>query len=327
VRSPDDAKGAVSVLFKARSYLAPTIFALLAFVPALSALTGNTYEVTLFSRIMIFATAAVGLNLIIGTAGLVSLGHALYIGLGAYSVGILTRYGLVEITWQIPTTVVVVLAISLVTGWISLRTRGLGFIMITMAFGQMFYYLGISLKAYGGDQGLVIPVRSHVLGMSILEQPIVFYYLTLTILALSAIFVTRFVASPFGLVLAASRQNERRVRTFGYSLVQYRLAAYVMSALVCGIAGFLLGNLTHFASPEYMNWTQSGMLIVMIILGGRSAAVGPAVGAVVILLLEETLSGWTDHWQAYVGIAVVAIALLTENGLYGFFSGGWKAER
>jgi branched-chain amino acid transport system permease protein len=302
------------------------VFLLLAAVPVISAWVGTTYYLTLFSRVMIFGMAAVALNLILGFGGLVSLGHALYIGVGAYAVGILTRYGIVDLGSHLAVAIAIIAALACGIGWISLRTRGLGFIMITMAFGQMFYYLAISLKIYGGDEGLVLPSRSLVAGANVLENPIVFYYVVLALLLLVVTNVHALTRAPFGLVLSGARQNEERLRTLGYSLLRYRLTAYVISAVIAGVAGCLLANLTKFSSPEYMSWTQSGTLVVMAVLGGLSTTVGPLVGAIAILLLEELLSSWTDHWMAGVGLVIVAIVLFATDGLYGALVRKWRAS-
>jgi branched-chain amino acid transport system permease protein len=297
---------------------AVVVFALLAIIPPLAIVFDGAYNVTLFSRIMIFGIAAISLNLVLGYGGLVSLGHALYIGLGAYAVGICSKYGLFGIGWHLAAVIVAVTVVATLVGWVSLRTSGFSFIMITMAFGQMFYYLAISLKVYGGDEGLVIPMRSVILGQPVLENPFIFYYTILTVLGLAAYTVHRIAASPFGFVLSAGRQHGRRVQTLGYSLARYRLFAYVLSAVMCGVAGVLLANLTHFASPEYMNWVQSGTLIVMVVLGGLSVPLGPLVGATIILLLEEVLSSLTDHWMVVVGPVIVAIVLFGSKGVYGY---------
>lgn len=294
------------------------VFALLAVVPPLSILFDGAYNITLFSRIMIIGIAAVSLNLVLGYGGLVSVGHALYVGLGAYAVGICSRYGLYGLGWHLAIMIVTVALTATLVGWVSLRTHGLSFIMITLAFGQMFYYLAISLKIYGGDEGLVIPSRSAIIEQPILENPIVFYYAIFAILAMAIYAVQRIAASPFGLVLSAGRQHALRVQTLGYPLVRYRLAAYVLSAVMCGVAGLLLANLTHFASPEYMNWVQSGTLIVMVVLGGLSVPLGPLVGTAIILLLEEVLSSLTDHWMVFIGPIIVAVVLFDSKGVYGY---------
>lgn len=302
------------------------IFAVLALIPLISTVAGTPYYLTLFSRIMIFGIAAIALNLILGFGGLVSLGHALYLGVGAYAVGIATRYGVVDLSLHVVITIVLVAIIASGVGWVSLRTRGLGFIMITMAFGQMFYYLAISLKVYGGDDGLVIPTRSLVAGAPIFENPTVFYYFVFAILSLVAVTFHTLTTAPFGLVLSGGRQNEQRLRTLGYSLLRYRLTAYIISAVITGVAGCLLANLTQFSSPEYMSWTLSGTLVVMIVLGGLSTTVGPLVGAIVILLLEEVLSSWTDHWMVIVGPLIVAIVLFATKGLYGVILNWRRAD-
>jgi len=302
------------------------VFALLAAVPFVSTWLGTSYYMTLFSRIMILGMAAIGLNLILGFGGLVSLGHALYIGVGAYAVGILSRYGIVDLGAHLAFMLALVVPVACGIGWVSLRTRGLGFIMITMAFGQMFYFLAVSLKIYGGDEGLVIQARSLITGRGLLETPAAFYGLVLALLAATAWIVHTLTRSPFGLVLSGARQSEQRMRTLGYPLLRYRLAAYVISAVIAGLAGCLLADLTLFASPEYMSWTQSGTLVAMIVLGGLGTTVGPLVGAIVLLLLEEVLSSRTDHWLVIVGPTIVAIVLFASRGLYGALASGRGSE-
>lgn len=296
---------------------AAVIFALLAMLPLVVGLAGAPYYLTLFSRIMIIGIAAMGLNLILGFGGLVSLGHALYIGVGAYIVGILTRYQITDLGIHLAVAAVVISIVAAGVGWVSLRTRGLGFIMITMAFGQMFYYLAVSLKVYGGDEGLVVSTRSLVAGEHMLEDPVVFYYFVFLILGLVTAGIHALTIAPFGLVLSGARQNEQRLTTLGYPLLRYRLTAYVISALITGLAGCLLANLTRFSSPEYMSWTLSGTLVVMAVLGGLSSTIGPLMGAIVLLLLEEGLSSWTDHWMVVIGPLIVAVVLLATDGVYG----------
>ncbi len=296
---------------------AAAVFALLAILPLIVGLAGAPYYLTLFSRIMIIGIAAMGLNLILGFGGLVSLGHALYIGVGAYIVGILTRYEITDLGIHLAVAVVVVSIVAAGVGWVSLRTRGLGFIMITMAFGQMFYYLAVSLKVYGGDEGLVVSTRSLVAGEHMLEDPVVFYYFVFLILGFVTAGIHALTIAPFGLVLSGARQNEQRLTTLGYPLLRYRLTAYVISALITGLAGCLLANLTRFSSPEYMSWTLSGTLVVMAVLGGLSSTIGPLMGAIVLLLLEEGLSSWTDHWMVVIGPLIVAVVLLATDGVYG----------
>ena len=299
------------------------VFGLFGLAPLLIVWMGEPFYLTLLSRIMVIGLAAVGLNLVLGLGGMVSLGHALYLGVGAYAVGILAVSGVTDAFVQLIVTVGAVTAIAVLVGWISLRTSGFSFIMITMAFGQMFYYLAISLKQYGGDQGLSLKGRSLVFGSAVLENPVVLYYVIFALVAATVVLIGRLASSPFGLVLRGQRQNHSRIAGLGYPLLRYQLTAYVLSAIPCGIAGFLLANLTYFASPEYMSWTQSGTLVVMSVLGGLSTILGPFVGAAVILLLEETLSSVTDHWMVVLGPMIVAIMLLSARGLHGHLQGRW----
>ena len=299
------------------------VFGLFGLAPLVIVWMGEPFYLTLLSRIMVIGLAAVGLNLVLGLGGMVSLGHALYLGVGAYAVGILAVSGVTDAFVQLIVTIAAVTAIAALVGWISLRTSGFSFIMITMAFGQMFYYLAISLKQYGGDQGLSLKGRSLVFGSAVLENPVVLYYVIFALVAATVVLIGRLASSPFGLVLRGQRQNQSRIAGLGYPLLRYQLTAYVLSAIPCGIAGFLLANLTYFASPEYMSWTQSGTLVVMSVLGGLSTVLGPFVGAAVILLLEETLSSVTDHWMVVLGPMIVAIMLLSARGLHGHLQGRW----
>ena len=300
-----------------RKTIAAAVLAFLALVPVIAAAIGEPYYVTLFTRILILALAAVGLNLILGYGGLVSFGHAMYIGIGAYSVGILAHYGVGSGWVQLAVALCVGAAVAVVIGFVCLRTSGMAFIMITLAFAQMFYFLAISLKQYGGDDGLTIAARSDF-GVFTLASNTVLYYTALGVLVACLIAFHRLVYSRFGMVLRGCRSNERRMAALGFPTLRYKLTAYVISALVCVIAGMLLANLTKFSAPSYMAWQASGDLIVMIVLGGMGTIVGPVAGAVALLILEEILSGWTTHWMIVLGPAIVLIVLTAKRGIYGY---------
>jgi branched-chain amino acid transport system permease protein len=241
----------------------------------------------------------------------------MYIGIGAYAVGILSFHGVVNGWAQLGVALVAGAAFAIVIGLVCLRTSGVAFIMITLAFAQMVYFLAISLKQYGGDDGLSIAARSDF-GLFSLAGNNALYYASFILLVALLVAVDRLVRSRFGMVLRGCRSNERRMAALGFPTLRYRLVAYVFSALVCVVAGMLLANLAKFTAPSYMAWQASGDLIVMIVLGGMGTIVGPAAGAVALLVLEEILAGWTTHWTIILGPAIVLIVLTAKKGLYGF---------
>jgi branched-chain amino acid transport system permease protein len=259
---------------------------------------------------------------------MVSFGHALYLGLGAYSVGILAHHGIGNGWAQLAVTIVVSAIVGALTGIVSLRTTGIAFIMITLAFAQMFYYLFVSLKQYGGDDGLSISARSDF-GLFTLGSPTALYYSAL-VLVLAALLAThRLVNARFGMVLRGCRVNERRMKSMGFSTLRYKLSAYTLASVLCGVAGLLYGNLTGFAAPAYMAWTMSGELIVMVVLGGMGTVFGPLVGALVLLISEELLKALTDHWMMVLGPLIVLAALTARRGVYGYLLDwdSWRSRR
>jgi branched-chain amino acid transport system permease protein len=291
------------------------IFALLLLVPVYASLTDSSYVLLQFSRILVFALAAVGLNLALGYGGLVSFGHAMYIGIGAYCVAIASHYGADSGVLHLLLVVVVTALVAAPVGLIALRTQGIAFIMITLALAQMFYFLAVGLKQYGGDEGL--PIRQLSRFGALTGSHAGLYLALLACLGASLLLLRRVIRSRFGLILRASSMDARRVRAVGTSPLGYRLLAYVLSAELCALAGFFLANLTAFASPAYMAWTASGELIIMVLLGGAGTLVGPVVGAAGFLLLEEGLKGLTDHWMIIMGPVIVLIVLFLRNGLWG----------
>jgi branched-chain amino acid transport system permease protein len=320
-----------------RVIVAAAVLLLLAAVPLLSGVLGQTFYVTLFTRIMIFALAALGLNLILGYGGMVSFGHAMYIGIGAYAVGILTFHGVGSGWAHLVVALGVGSVVALAVGAVCLRTSGMAFIMITLAFAQMLFFLGVSLRDYGGDDGLQIPNRSDF-GLFSLANGTVLYYVTFALLVGVLYLLHRLVHSRFGMVLRGCKSNERRMKALGFPTLRYKLVAYVISALVCVLAGVLLGNLTRFVAPAYMAWTVSGELIVITVLGGLGTLFGPVVGAAALLLLEEVLSSfsvgvpWLDkflsqHWLALIGLFIVLVVLVLKQGLYGRLSAGKEGPR
>jgi branched-chain amino acid transport system permease protein len=289
----------------------------LALLPAVAGALGEPFYVTLGARILIFALAASGLNLILGYGGLVSFGHSLFVGLGAYVVGIMAFHGVTNGWAHLAAALVLSAAVALATGLVCLRTSGMAFIMITLAFGQMFHFLGVSLKPYGGDDGLQIETRSDF-GLISIATNNGLYYFALALLLLTLYLSWRFVHARFGRVLRGTKMNVQRMRMLGFPVLRYQVAAYVVSGCICGVAGLLLANLTKFTSPAYMSWTLSGELIVMVMLGGIARVMGPLVGAAAFVILETVLAGFTQHWMLILGPIIVLIALAAKRGLVGF---------
>jgi len=295
-------------------WVAPALALLLAF-PLIASATGTDFYVSLTSRILIFALAATSLNLILGFGGMVSFGHAAFVGLGAYAVAIFMQAGVVSAWLAWPLAMLVSAGFALVIGAISLRTQGVYFIMITLAFAQMLFYLVTSLKAYGGDDGLSLSGRS-TLGFGLdLANERVFYYVTLSLVALTLLAVARLLNARFGHVLQAIRENEVRMTAIGFPVFRYKLVAFTLAGALAGLAGALLANLGGFVSPALMQWSQSGMLMIMVILGGVGYLYGGVIGAVFFLLLEELLTHFTIHWQLGLGAVLLAVVLLAPNGL------------
>jgi branched-chain amino acid transport system permease protein len=291
-------------------------------VPAAAALLNQPFYVDLFRRIMIFAIAALSLDLILGYGGMVSFGHAAYLGTGAYAVGVLAHHGVRDGFVQWGAAIAVSALVALGIGAVSIRTSGVYFIMITLAFTQMLYYLGISIEEYGGDDGMRLAARSRFPGLGDLRDGVVFYYLVLAILALCLLVGDRLVNARFGMVIRAARSNEDRARAIGFEPYRYRLVAFVVAGAMCGVAGALLVNHTEYLTPDFMHWTRSGEIMFMVILGGMGTLAGPVVGAVVLLLLEDVLSAWTVHWQIILGPFLVLVVLFARRGLVGLLPRG-----
>ncbi|QEL24274.1 branched-chain amino acid ABC transporter permease [Bosea sp. F3-2] len=301
--------------------LAPlVILGLLALLPLATALGLPSHWLTLVTRAMIFAIAALSLDLILGVGGLVSFGHAAFIGIGAYGAGILITEGQTELLVALPAILIVCAVFAAVTGYVSLRTRGVAFIMITLAFGQMAFYFAQALSAYGGDDGLTLYEKSTFLGREIFANRTGFYYIALGTLAVCYWLARRLVASRFGRVLRAARENAVRVTVTGYDVDHVRLGAYVISGMMAGISGFLLANQTDFVSPAFMSWQRSGELIFMVVLGGVGSLYGAIVGAIALLAVEDVLSGLTQNWKAIFGPLIVLFVLFTRGGIAGLMA-------
>jgi branched-chain amino acid transport system permease protein len=296
------------------------LLVVLALVPLYAALSGNPFVLTLFTRVVILALAALSLNLIMGFGGMVSFGHAAYLGIGGYAVGILAKEGIGSGFVQWPVAIAACALYALVVGALSLRTRGVYFIMITLAFAQMVYYVAIGLDRYGGDDGLTIYRRSQF-GALDLNNKTLFYYLCFALLLASTYLIWRIVNSRFGLVIQGACANERRMRAIGFPTFRYKLVCFVIAGALCGLAGVLLANHTNFISPAMMHWTRSGDLMVMAVLGGMHAMFGPLIGATTFLLLEEMLSRVTDYPNLVIGPLLLIVALYVHGGIDGLLAG------
>ena len=289
---------------------------ILALLPPGANALDEPFYIDLFTRILIFAIAALSLDLILGYGGMVSFGHAVYLGIGAYSVAVLSFYGIDNGFIQWPIAILASALVSLVIGAISLRTSGVYFIMITLAFTQMLYFLSISIEEYGGDDGLPTN-RSEFAGLIDLYDPSTFYYVVLALLLTLLYLSHRLVNSRFGMVIRGARSNERRMRAVGFPTFRYKLACFVIAGAMCGLAGALLANQTEYISPSIMEWFRSGELMIMVIMGGMGSLFGPIIGAAAFLLLEDILSSYTEHWQIILGPILIFLVLFARRGIFG----------
>jgi len=294
------------------------VLLIFALTPVVAPLIGESFYVTVFARIMIWAIAAVSLNLIMGYGGLISFGHAVYLGIGGYTVGILAFHGVTSAWIQWPVGILLSGLIALVFGAISLRTKGVYFIMITLALAQMIFFLSISAERYGSDDGLNILTRSDFgIGFFSLNDKLTMYYTIFAILLASVFVSWRMVNSRFGAVMRAAKSNDTRVQSIGVSTYRYRLTAFVIAGMMCGVAGLLQANLKRFVSPDMMNGHRSGELIFMVVLGGTGTLFGPILGAAAFVLLEEWLSAITIYWHFLFGALLILVVLFWRGGLNG----------
>lgn len=309
-------------------------------VPLWAWVSNEPFTITLATRVAILALAGTGLNIALGTGGLISLGHAAFFGIGGYAMGILASHAqsytplmewplVIEGTQSMPVIWLFAILTSalaaLAIGMLSLRTSGVYFIMITLAFGQMFYYFTISWPAYGGEDGLSIYVRNSFPGLNTLD-PIQFFGLCYTVLLIVLLFNWRLIHSPFGLALNAARQTSERVETVGLNPFRLRLAAFVISGAITGLAGALFADLNRFVSPAMFSWQLSGEIMVFIILGGVARLCGPLAGAMVFILLEHYLGALSEFWHIYLGALLLLVVLFARGGLIGLLSGKGAAH-
>ncbi len=319
----------------AERWINGTVIAGILAVLAYAILADEPFTITLLTRVTILALAAVGLNIALGIGGLVSLGHAAFFGLGGYAMGILASHaqtftpldlGLFTLpgTKSMPVIWLVAVIISALAAWIigllSLRTTGVYFIMITLAFGQMFFYFSISWSAYGGEDGLSIYVRNGFPGVNTLV-PAQFFAVCFVALCLALVLFHRLQASPFGLALNAARQVPERVETVGLNPMRLKLVAFIISGAITGLAGALFADLNRFVSPTMFSWQLSGELIVLIIIGGVGRLMGPVIGACLFVALEHWLGGLTDFWHIWLGVILLVIVLFARGGLIGLLTG------
>jgi branched-chain amino acid transport system permease protein len=302
-------------------WLPVILFLLLAAVPAVALGGSGGFVLALLTRTMILAIAAMSLDLLIGCGAMISFGHAAYIGIGAYAVGILASHGTLDAFTQIAVALAAAGLFALVTGAISLRTRGVYFIMITLAFGQMLYFLFTSLAAYGGDDGLSLPGRSTVFGLPLLKNDVTLYYVSFAVLLAVYLALRALVASRFGRVLRGIRENPIRMQAIGFSPYRYQLTAYVIAGLIAALAGCLFANMSGFVSPAYVAWQRSGDLIFMVVLGGLGSLTGAILGAAAFVVVAEVLSHFSEYWGMIFGPLLILVVLFARGGIAGLFGG------
>lgn len=300
-------------------------------IPTIAQGLNEPYMVNLVTRLVIYAIAAVSLDLVLGYGAMVSFGHAAFFGLGGYVIGIVSFHTVQDgglLGWQgsnaalvmWPLAMLVCAIMGLIIGYLSLRTSGVQFIMITLAFGQMVYFVLVGLMIYGGDDGLAIDQRNTLPGINV-QDTNTYYYLCVVLMVVWIYLCRRIVNSRFGLALRSLKQNERRSVALGLPPLRYRLTAFVVSAAGTGLAGVLWANYALFVSPDMTSWQKSGELMAMVILGGLGTVYGPVLGATVFLGLEQTLTGLTEHWMLILGPILVLVVLFGKRGLYGFIAG------
>lgn len=294
--------------------------------PAVALITGDVYQLAMFERAMIYAIAAVSLNMILGFGGMVSFGHAVYLGIGCYATGILANEGITEIWLQLPIVIVASALVALFIGLIVLRTTGVYFIMITLALAQIFYFLAVSSSYFGGDDGMVIFERTTLPGAYDPFDSWQFYAFTAAITVLCILLVNRVIRSDFGRRLVACRENSTRATALGFNVFVIRLVSFVLAGAICGIAGFLLANQTEFATPGYASWHRSGELLVIVILGGVGTRFGPVYGAFAFVLLETVLANYTNHWPILFGPFLILVVLFFRQGLAGIVDGSFRTK-
>jgi len=295
-----------------RSILYLVLLALALAVPLL----GNTYYTRFATQIAMYGMAALSVDLLLGYVGLITFGQAAFVGVGAYVAGMLTVAGVHDALIVWPAAILGAVAFALIIGALSLRTEGFQFIMVTLAFAQMVYYIAQSLRSYGGDNGFTIPRRNTLAGMSLADHTL-FYYVVLALLVIVMVVSARLVKSEFGMVIRGRRDNERRLAAIGIPPFRYKYAAFLIAAAVAGLSGALMANHARFVSPAIVSWQVSGQLLAMVILGSAGTLMGPIFGAAIYLVFQQVLSDYTDHWMIFFGPLIVARVLFVKEGLWG----------
>ncbi|MEQ8896833.1 MAG: branched-chain amino acid ABC transporter permease [Roseovarius sp.] len=293
------------------------LVAMVAAGPLVAVLSGDVYQLAVFERALIYAVAAASLNMILGFGGMVSFGHAVYLGIGCYATGILANADILPIWVQLPVVMAASGLVALFIGLIVLRTSGVYFIMITLALAQIFYYLAVSSSYFGGDDGMVIYERTTLFGGYDPFDSWHFYFFVAGITVLCLLVVNHLVRSDFGRRLVACRENPTRATALGFNVFAVRLVGFVLAGVICGIAGFLLANQAEFATPGYASWQRSGELLVIVILGGVGTRFGPVYGAFAFVLLESVLAGYTTHWPILFGPFLICVVMFFHKGLAG----------
>lgn len=309
-------------LLDARGCALLLLLSVLAAVP----LYGDPFTTRFFTRIMIYAILALSLDLILGYGGMASLGHAAFLGIGAYTVGILARYGIQSAIIAWPLAMAASMIVALFIGVVSLRTSGTYFIMITLAFAQMLYYFFVSLKGFGGSDGMPLPVRNTLGGIMDLGRHATFYYVVLLTMLAALGLSHRIVHSRFGMVIGGIRENEQRMRSLGIATFRYKLTCFVIAAALAGLAGALIANQSLYVSPALLHWTRSGEILIMVVLGGMRSLVGPMLGAMALLIAEEVLSSMTEHWMILLGPLMIVVVLSGRTGIYGLLTKGSRSH-
>ena len=306
-------------------------------MPMLTDAFGQASLLSLVTRALIYGIAAASLNLVLGYGGMVSFGHAAFFGIGGYVVGILFQnfsdetlfLGLFPGTNQmlitVPLAMLVAGVLAAMIGALALRTGGVQFIMITMAFAQMLFFLFVSLKVYGGEDGIIIR-KVNELPLLNMKDKATLYWVVLAVTVAFILGLRQVINSSFGAVLAGIRQNERRMAALGIPVFRYKLYAFVLSGMGAGLAGAMMANAMRFASPDMMHWMKSGELMIMVILGGVGTLLGPFFGAGALLVLESTLSSWTEHWQLALGLILLVLVLGTKGGLMALIGKIWARK-
>jgi len=306
-------------MMKQSSILSALGVLLLIMFPVVAPALDLTFYVSFVRRVLIFALAASSLNLILGYGGMVALGHAAFFGAGAYVLAMLSVEGISNALIAWPVALMVCALLALFVGVVSLRTRGVYFIMITLAFAQMVYYIFISLRKYGGEDGMNLAAHSKLPWLDLAHDN-TFYYFVLVVVLLSLWLMNRLIQARFGQALQGIRENEPRMEAMGYPVFRIKLLAFVIAATFAGLAGILLANHNLFVSPSLMHWTESANLIIMVIVGGMGLRYGGLVGAAVMLSLEEFLRLYTDYWHMPLGALLLVIVLLAPQGLAGLWN-------